>query len=100
MAFVLPRSPNILRQDRFDLVPSKEAEVPFGHILTSILTESLDSVVDTISFIDVLKTLSVILHGKSKTDYAFLKRFLDNYQSTTPFFTFVWPRLAHLALEL
>jgi poly(ADP-ribose) glycohydrolase len=104
-SFVLPCSPSILRLDRFDVVSSDEPEIPFWRILSCILAESLNSVMDSSSLIDILETISVVLHGEAARNYEFLTEFLDKYLTTSTtgpskFFLSTWPRLVRLALQL
>lgn len=106
MTFTFPCSPTITRQDRFDFLESDEVESPFWKILEYILNDSLESVTDVASLINVLETISVILRGEALTNYAFLQYFLDTHlgdsksKKSRNFFTVIWPGLVHLALEL
>ncbi|RHZ57768.1 hypothetical protein CDV55_104914 [Aspergillus turcosus] len=106
MTFILPCSPTITRQDRFDFLESDDLEASFWIILEYILSDSLESVTDVASLINVLETISVILRGEALTNYTFLQYFLDTHlgdsksEKSKDFFAVIWPGLVHLALEL
>jgi poly(ADP-ribose) glycohydrolase len=109
--FILPSSPTLCRQDRFDVTGSGEFEVRFWDILNAILrdhsgTNSNAPPSDVSSLIDVLETISVSLHGSSTSDYGFLREFWashfspdDNTGTENLFFRETWPVLVRLALE-
>ncbi|KAL5366713.1 hypothetical protein BJX96DRAFT_183134 [Aspergillus floccosus] len=93
-SFVLSCSPSILRLDYFDV-----------QILCCILAESLNSVINSLSLINVLETVSVVLHSEAARNYEFLREFLDKYLITltlgpSKFFASTWPCLVSLALQL
>lgn len=106
MTFILPCSPTITRQDRFDFLESHELKPPFWKILEYILSDSLESATDVASLMNVLETISVILRGEALTNYAFLQYSLDTHLGDSKsekfrnFFAVIWPGLVHLALEL
>jgi poly(ADP-ribose) glycohydrolase len=100
MWFLLPycKSETLLRQDRFDLLPSEDPEVPFWDILYAILKPKIASIS---ALIDQLETISITLRGKAATDYGFLQTFLESdWPSKERLFTHVWPGVISLALEM
>lgn len=110
--FLLPCSPTLLREDRFDLVGSEDLQVPFWEILTAILAKFGNAVIDVSSLIDVLETIKVCLRGATSrdyrtadTDYEFLREFMSSHLGDSPgksyfFFTKTWPLIVRLALEM
>jgi len=113
--FTLPTFPNLLRQDRFDVVGSDDLEVPFWEILTAILRPA-NPIEDVASLIETLQTIRACLEDGAKdynaansdyeiidTDYEYLRQFLSQYLSNSPnniFFKEIWPRLVQIALEM
>lgn len=102
--FILPHSPSLRCQDRFDLLESDEDEVPFWDLLCAILTNPSTPVTDIGSLIETLEIIAVSLRGNTGTDHGFLRRFLETYLETSTkhnrFFTQTWTMLVQIALEM
>jgi len=115
--FTLSSSPDLLCEDRFDIVGSDDLQVPFWEILTAILRPD-NPIDDVATLIETLETIRACLRGHTKdfktansdydiidTDYEYLREFLSNYLSKPPgkiniFFNETWPRLVQIALEM
>jgi poly(ADP-ribose) glycohydrolase len=100
--FILPSSPSVQRQDRFDLLESDEYEVPFWDLLTAILRSESAPIVDVPSLIEALETIAVTLRGTaSDVNYGLLREFMTADENDSRlFFTETWPILVDLALDL
>lgn len=103
--FILPSSPVVRCQDRFDLLGSDEEEVPFWDLLTAILTSKSEPIRDVTSFIDALETIAISLRGSLQDgNHDTLRRFMTLYLKDEAqhdqFFARTWPFLVGLALAM
>ncbi|PGH23767.1 hypothetical protein AJ80_02197 [Polytolypa hystricis UAMH7299] len=98
-SFVLPCSPTIVCQDRFDLLDSDEVDVPFWRIIETMLANKVTIWIDLLELMD---TIVVTLRGSSLSDYQFLRDFLQTEWASkeADFFENVWPTLVRVALEM
>ncbi|WEW61164.1 poly(ADP-ribose) glycohydrolase [Emydomyces testavorans] len=97
--YLLPCSPSLLRQDRFDLLETDECEVPFWRILQKALVVEITN---RNGLIDILQTVDITVRGKATTDHGFLLDFLNDMGESKErqFFERVWPTLVEVALEM
>ncbi|KAJ5368453.1 uncharacterized protein N7496_008213 [Penicillium cataractarum] len=103
--FILPASPVVRCQDRFDLLGSDEDQVPFWDLLTAILTSKSDPIYDIASFLDALETIAIslrgsLLNGNYDALHEFMTSYLQDEIHRDRFFTKTWPFLVDLALEM
>jgi poly(ADP-ribose) glycohydrolase len=93
----LPCSRLSLCEDRFSLTDSQDLLVPSWSILLAVLA-SLPTSVE--SFIELLDTITATLHTSRRTDFGFLRRFIENVWDHVRFLSQVWPKLVELALDM
>lgn len=103
--FILPSSPVVRCQDRFDLLGSDEDEVPFWDLLTAILTSKSDPIHEIASLLDALESIAISLRGSPRngnydTLHEFLTLYLRDAVHHDRFFTKTWLFLVDLALEM
>jgi poly(ADP-ribose) glycohydrolase len=98
MKRILPCSSSLLCQDRFSLIDSDEAQIPFWRILEAILSEPVLSANDVL---DRLDTIAITLRGSSHGNQSGLKAHIcssPDYERR--FCSDVWPKLVAVALEM
>lgn len=103
--FILPSSPVVRCQDRFDLLGSDEDQVPFWDLLTAILTSKSDPIHDIASLFDALENVAIslrgsLLNGNYDALHEFMTSYLQDEVRRDQFFTKTWPFLVDLALEM
>jgi poly(ADP-ribose) glycohydrolase len=92
----LPSNLNFLAVDRFSLLESDEPLVPFWDLLEALLGQQVDTV---LQFIELLDTIHAVLRRPYRSDFGFLRHFMQVESCCQGFFRDVWPTLKGVALD-